>query len=420
MLDSPVFVLATARSGSTLLRFILDSHPALACPPETGVSAACRHLLHTLTLLDRGEPHQMVRNAIDSAYQGYLDQHGKKRWCDKSLDNVSAAPMLAELFPGARFICLYRHSMDMIASAIEACPWGLRKFGFEPFVAQHPGNNVAALGQYWLTGTSAILDFETGHQASCFRVRYEDLVTRPEETATALFGFLGEEPAPGVTSRCFRRQHDRGPGDQKIWFTSGVTSSSVGRGASVPVAELPGLLRIAINAVLGKLGYQTLHDGWGTALGAEVTEGGPRPGGQERADVRTAMDAISARIRLRRPGELAEIARRWPLLAGTSARLIVRAGPGWGEELKVTFGVPDGSTPESVGSDRLPVIAGLTGTWMSVLAGDANMSAELLSGRLVCSNVSHAGRVHPDVAFAVSALLGLTPVSGSEDPLEDT
>jgi hypothetical protein len=33
----PIFVLTVARSGSTLLRFILDSHPDLACPPETNI-----------------------------------------------------------------------------------------------------------------------------------------------------------------------------------------------------------------------------------------------------------------------------------------------------------------------------------------------------------------------------------------------
>src|SRR3981081_2243878 len=31
----PVFVLCAGRSGSTLLRLLLDAHPDLACPPET-------------------------------------------------------------------------------------------------------------------------------------------------------------------------------------------------------------------------------------------------------------------------------------------------------------------------------------------------------------------------------------------------
>ena len=33
----PVFVLCGGRTGSTLLRFLLDAHPDLACPPETNV-----------------------------------------------------------------------------------------------------------------------------------------------------------------------------------------------------------------------------------------------------------------------------------------------------------------------------------------------------------------------------------------------
>jgi len=36
--QSPVFILTAARSGSTLMRLILDTHPELASPPETGVA----------------------------------------------------------------------------------------------------------------------------------------------------------------------------------------------------------------------------------------------------------------------------------------------------------------------------------------------------------------------------------------------
>lgn len=35
--QAPVIVLTIARSGSTLLRFILDSHPEPACRPETSL-----------------------------------------------------------------------------------------------------------------------------------------------------------------------------------------------------------------------------------------------------------------------------------------------------------------------------------------------------------------------------------------------
>lgn len=41
---SSVFVPCMGRSGSTLLRFVLDSHPELACPPETSLPALCSQL----------------------------------------------------------------------------------------------------------------------------------------------------------------------------------------------------------------------------------------------------------------------------------------------------------------------------------------------------------------------------------------
>jgi Sulfotransferase family len=40
----PVFVVCAGRSGSTLLRFLLDAHPDLACPPETRLPAMCTQI----------------------------------------------------------------------------------------------------------------------------------------------------------------------------------------------------------------------------------------------------------------------------------------------------------------------------------------------------------------------------------------
>jgi hypothetical protein len=50
--DSPVFILTASRSGSTLLRFILDSHPDLARPPETLIGSSCAAMLHLFDSLE--------------------------------------------------------------------------------------------------------------------------------------------------------------------------------------------------------------------------------------------------------------------------------------------------------------------------------------------------------------------------------
>jgi hypothetical protein len=49
----PVFVLCMGRSGSTLLRFVLDAHPDLACPPETSLPALCGQLAVVWSLIER-------------------------------------------------------------------------------------------------------------------------------------------------------------------------------------------------------------------------------------------------------------------------------------------------------------------------------------------------------------------------------
>ena len=60
------------------------------------------------------------------------------------------ADLIAKVYPEARFICLVRHPMDVIFSGARNCPWGVSRYGFDPFVAQYPGNTVAAIGAYWI------------------------------------------------------------------------------------------------------------------------------------------------------------------------------------------------------------------------------------------------------------------------------
>ena len=45
MSANPVFVLCSGRSGLTLLRFLLDAHPDLACPPEMKLPPAVAYFI---------------------------------------------------------------------------------------------------------------------------------------------------------------------------------------------------------------------------------------------------------------------------------------------------------------------------------------------------------------------------------------
>jgi hypothetical protein len=277
----PVFVLCNGRSGSTLLRFLLDAHPELACPPETNLPSLCAQLATVWSLIEgaplspnRGdEPPEIpdtaiagIRATMDRMVGSYLERRGKKRYCDKSLGTAQFTELLLRVYPEARFICLYRHPMDVIASGMEACPWGLNGYGFDPYIATTPGNAVLALARFWADNAATTLAAEERFADHCLRVRYEDLVTDPEGTAAGIFSFLEAAQAPGISEACFSAERERfGPADYKIWCTSKISSDSIGRGWSVPAGLIAPPVLGAINELAGKLGYLPVDAGWGTS-----------------------------------------------------------------------------------------------------------------------------------------------------------
>lgn len=277
----PVFVLCHARSGSTLLRFLLDAHPDLACPPETNLPTLCAQLATVWSLIEgaplspnRGdEPPDIpeaaiagIRHTMDMMVGSYLRRRGKLRYCDKSLGTARYADLLMRVYPEAKFLCVYRHPMDVIASGIEACPWGLSGFGFDPYISETPGNAVLALARFWADNATLQQAVEERFPEQCHQVRYEDLVTDPDETAARIFSFLEVSPAPGVSKECFSSERERfGPGDYKIWRTSEITPDSTGRGWSVPAALIAPPVQEAVNELAGKLGYLPVDAAWGTS-----------------------------------------------------------------------------------------------------------------------------------------------------------
>jgi hypothetical protein len=435
----PVFILTASRSGSTLLRFILDSHPVLACPPETGLGQACGQLAGTLSTLENSasgsrdvdeevlaspETAAVVRAAIDFGFGRYLRRRGKSRWCDKSLDNVQYAHLLARVFPDAKFICLYRHCMDVVASGAEACPWGLHRFGYDQFAARHPGNSVAAIADYWLLCAHLAMDFEQHHPERCHRVRYEDLVAEPERTATEIFSFLEVENVPGITATCFEREHEAdGPSDEKIWFTGAVTGGSVGRGAVVPVGAFPPGMLPVLNQALTALRYRPVDEEWNTAVGPLdprlSPERTPDPASTVEHPELTAMArVIDTRIRSCSDAQRSAISTYWPRLAGATVAVVVQGSDGAQAELRVRFPAseagPAADTPDAA---CVPVVIGNPATWTSLLDGQANLITEISAGRIRCVNQDDPHRVRTDELHAIAWLLGLTQVPLARTPV---
>jgi hypothetical protein len=253
----------------------------LACPPETNVPALCGQLATVWSLIEgaplasnRGdEPPEIpdaailgVRETMDRMIGSYLKRRGKKRYCDKSLGTARFMYLLTRIWPTARFISVFRHPMDVIASGIEACPWGLNGYGFDPYISETPGNQVFALARFWADNAMAIMAAEEQYSDRCIRVQYESLVADPQAAADRIFAFLGADRVAGIETKIFAPGRERwGPADHKIWHTSKISESSVGRGWTVPADLIGPQVRAMINDLCKKLGYLPVDDAWGAA-----------------------------------------------------------------------------------------------------------------------------------------------------------
>jgi protein-tyrosine sulfotransferase len=437
----PVFVLCNGRSGSTLLRFLLDAHPQLACPPETNLPGLCVQLATVWSLIEgaplsanRGdEPPEIpdtaiagVRDTMDRMVGSYLARRGKKQYCDKSLGTARYAPLLHRVYPQARFICVYRHPMDVIASGVEACPWGLNGYGFDPYIAATPGNAVMALANFWADNVRATLAAEERYPDQCFRLRYEDLVADAEATAAALFEFLGVAAAPGISERCFSAERERfGPADYKIWYTSAISSDSVGRGWSVPAGMIAPPLLDVINELAGRLGYLAVDGEWGTteppadlrvpritlpAGSGQDGESGPATAPKRRT-VAAVTDAprsgrLGAALRAGMTAATRNGAGRWPAFGGERfvavaiARGDQRPAEYWLVDLGAATVTPAGKEAQE---DSDWDIVGTVEAWENVIDHHVNLSVALRSCQLrYCDN----GKATPLAADTRIAIVG--------------
>jgi hypothetical protein len=252
--DAPIFVIGCGRSGTTLLRMILDSHPRISCGEETKFlidleSIVTRYwsLLSTYGL-DRAYWIEHIRRLYLDFQSVYLERRGKARWADKTPTYTPHLAFIDELFPTAQYVHLVRDGHDVVASHRER--WGWRA-------------GARAANSIWVSYVRAARAFGAQLPAGRFHeLKYEDLVTSPEATARALFAFLGEPWDPAVL-QYQDRSHDTTERHAKFTEARRAESgehqtiyrSRVGAGKRSLDPALHRLLHLRADALLTELGY---------------------------------------------------------------------------------------------------------------------------------------------------------------------
>jgi hypothetical protein len=179
------FVVGCSRSGTTLLRAMLDAHPALAVPPEShfALAPSVRALRRALRRepwfalweIDAPDLHGLdCADAVRALFAAYAAARGKPRYADKTPYYVSHLPRLAARFPEARFVHVVRDGRDVALSLLEV-PWG--------------PDTIEGAALYWrrrvLEGRAAGLPPDRYRE-----LRYEALVADPEGELRPLAAWL--------------------------------------------------------------------------------------------------------------------------------------------------------------------------------------------------------------------------------------
>jgi hypothetical protein len=223
--DWPIVVGGCPRSGTSLLRRILDCHSRIRCGPEVKFFSDLngdgpdrlrylRFLATVRTMADDAALLEILGGALVALHERAALAAGKARWVDKAPENIRYASQWQQLL-GDQWLMIHvlRNPLDTIASMIEA------QF---PDVPSEPMACVAHYCAY----SDAAARFAAEHPDRYRSVVYEQLVTQPESTLEGLMRWLGEELEPPQLA--FNdRPHDWGLEDQKVIQTTGVHSASV-------------------------------------------------------------------------------------------------------------------------------------------------------------------------------------------------
>jgi len=194
---APIVLGGCGRSGTTLLRMMLDSHRRICCGPESSLFR--RRAIDADWLADRfGFPRAEVgairdragsRPAFIEAFAGLcMQKAGKARWAEKTPRNISRVGEIFRCFPSARFVHVLRDGRD-VACSLRTHP--RHKVEGGKLVPTGNWKPIAGCARRW------VRDIESSRRwwgdPRFHTVRYEDLVLEPRPALERLMAFIGED-----------------------------------------------------------------------------------------------------------------------------------------------------------------------------------------------------------------------------------
>ena len=220
MSTRPVVILGVSRSGTTLLKAMLDAHSQLAIPSESYFIPQLWHrhgarperdaFVDDLRRLERirawgVDPDDVAKRlgerptfaeAIEAIYRAYADAQGKPRFGEKTPLYMQHLDVLERAFPDAQYVHIVRDGRDAALSML-----AMRR---KPRFNLSRPRGLADFACAWRREVRGAQRF--GRVRPYLELRYEDLVGEPEARLREVCDFLELEYEPAMLD--YHRRED--------------------------------------------------------------------------------------------------------------------------------------------------------------------------------------------------------------------
>lgn len=196
-----IFLVSQPRSGSSLLQVLLSGNPEIATSSEPWIalhpvfamrekglqavydSGIARNALVDFlnaSGADKKFLYEQIGRFLTTFYLKAIEQQGKTYFLDKTPRYYHIIDELAEIFPTAKFIILYRNPLSVLHSI------------FRTWVKDDYSSVVNFFEDLWIAPFK-LVNFVNEHPDKSFPVKYEDLVSSPDNVLKGICRFIGIE-----------------------------------------------------------------------------------------------------------------------------------------------------------------------------------------------------------------------------------